>query len=387
MPDGFLDEPPVNAVLGQVGHPRVPQAMWCQRRWQAQRVAVGGEPRVDLRRADPPAPLGHPQCRMIVAAELGPDVLGVVGHGLDRPAHDRRHVAPPGRLPAHRLAVADVQHAVPAELWRGRVAAPVGQIQLRGLGAAQPPPVDDLEQRRVAVGGQCPLPPRRHCPLDLLVGVIKESLQLAAGERPCLRAALVVVQVRDGVPLVADRHGVHARAERLLACRRPAITGVAQVLAEQPQLGLVAADRRRSQVTLAGQRQRPVLDVPRSPVPRVLVREGDERTDQPLPRRDRGVPQPAGLLLRPPPVQHRLDHRVLRTQLHHAGDQFQVRRPGQLAPSQPGLQRQKPQPSEGRIMHPAGSACNSCRSAAPAASLLRLLRDPAYQATSANDPA
>ena len=53
---------------------------------------------------------------------------------------DRGDVAPAGRLAPLGLAVADVQHPEPAELRRRRVAAPVGQVQFRGLGAAQPFP-------------------------------------------------------------------------------------------------------------------------------------------------------------------------------------------------------------------------------------------------------
>ena len=77
--------------------------------------------------------------------------------------------------------------------------------------------------------------------LDLLAGVVQEPLQLLTRERPGLRAALVVVEMRDGVPLMTDRH--RERTERILTRLRPAITGIGQVLAEQPQIGLVAGLR------------------------------------------------------------------------------------------------------------------------------------------------
>ena len=250
VPDSLLDEPPVHPVLGQVRDPRVPQAMRDQGRRQAQRVPVGHEPGVDLGRLDPPAPLGHPQRRMVRAAEPGPDVFRVIGYRFHCPGHHRRDVAATRRLAAHRLAVTDVQHPVPAELRSRRVTPPVGQIEPGGLRAAQPPPVDHLEQRGVPVGGQRPLPLRRHHAVDLLVGVVQEPLQFLAGERPGFRAALVLVQVCDGVPLMADGHRVHARPELALTRCRPAIPPVSEVLAEQPQVGLVAADRRRGQVAL-----------------------------------------------------------------------------------------------------------------------------------------
>jgi hypothetical protein len=45
---------------------------------------------------------------------------------------------------------------------------------------------------------------------------------------------------------VADRHWVHAPPELCLALGRPAVTGVREVLAEQPQLGLVVPTRFRA---------------------------------------------------------------------------------------------------------------------------------------------
>ena len=45
---------------------------------QAERVPVGDKPGVDLRRLDPPAPLGDPKRRVVREAEPGPDVLNVV---------------------------------------------------------------------------------------------------------------------------------------------------------------------------------------------------------------------------------------------------------------------------------------------------------------------
>ena len=312
--------------------------MWSKGFRQPERIAVGDEAGVDLRRRDPAAAFGHPHRRMLLAAEAGPDVVDVVGDRLHRPAHHRGHVAASRRLAAHRLAVAHVQHPEPAELRRRRVAAPVNDIQLRRLGAPQPPRVNHLEQRRVPVGGQCALAFRPHRTVDLLVGVVEEPLQLLAGERAGLRIALVVVEMRDRVPLVADRHRMHPWPELLLTHRSPAVAGVAEVLAEQPQIGLVAADRRRRQMRLRHQRLRPLVDMPRQPTPRVLVGELDEPAHQPLPRRDGVFPQPARRLLGTPAAQHRLQHGVFRAQLHHPGDELKMCCTRQIRPSHICLQ-------------------------------------------------
>ena len=185
-----------------------------------------------------------------------------------------------------------MQHPVPAERRRRRVTPPVRRIQPRRLGPAQPPAVNDLEQGRIPVSGQRPLAPRADRPVNLIIGVIQEQLQLLPGKRPRLRPALIPVQVRDRVPLMADRHRMGARPELALARRGPAIPAIAQVLAEQPQVRLVTPDRRQGQPPLGHQRLRPLLHVRRAPVPRVLVGERQEPADQPLPRRDRVLPQP-----------------------------------------------------------------------------------------------
>ena len=213
---------------------------------------------------------------MFRAPEPWTDVLHIVGDRVHRPTHHRRHVAPPGWLTAHGLAVTHVQHPEPAELRRRRVTAPVSQIQLGCLRPTQPPPIDDLEQGGVPIGGQSALALSLDRALDLVVGVVQELLQLLAGERSRLRIALVVVEMGDGVPLVADRHRVLARPELGLACGDPAVSTVAEVLAEQAQIRLVAPNRRRRQVLLPGQRLCPLLNVRRPPPPRVLVGERDE---------------------------------------------------------------------------------------------------------------
>src|SRR5664280_483715 len=201
-------------------------------------------------------------------------------------------------------------------------------------------------------------PLRLACPhraVDPTVGVIQKPLQLLPGERTRLRAALVIVQMRDRVPLVADRHRVHTPPELLLAGHHPPIPTVAQVLAEQPQIRLIPTNRRRRQMLLTGQRERPLIHLRRPPIPRVLTSEIHEPADQPLPRNDGVLLQPTSRLLSPPPLQHRLHHGVLRPQMHHTGDQLQMRGTPQITPSHPCLQPRSPRPFEARIMHLPGS--------------------------------
>jgi hypothetical protein len=250
----------------------MPQVMRRESTREAEGLPVGLEAGADLRRLEPPAPLSHPQRRVITETEPRADVLGVVGDRVHRPAHHQRDVPAPRRLAPLGLAATDMQHPVLPELRRRRIPAPVRDVELRHLRPAQPPPVDDLEHRRVPVGGQRPLPLRMHGAVHLVIGVVQEPLQLFPGERPRFRVPLVTVKVRDRVPLMTDRHRMRPVTEFPLAGSCPPVAAVAQVLAEQPQVHLVAANRRRGQAPLAHQRLRPLIDVRRPPAPRVLVR-------------------------------------------------------------------------------------------------------------------
>jgi hypothetical protein len=73
--DLLLEKPAVNPVLRKVGDIGVASGVDSQRLRELQRVPVGDEPGVDLRRLDPAAPLGHPQGGVILAAEPRPYVL------------------------------------------------------------------------------------------------------------------------------------------------------------------------------------------------------------------------------------------------------------------------------------------------------------------------
>jgi hypothetical protein len=155
-----------------------------------------------------------------------------------------------------------------------------------------------------------------------------------AGERPGLGIAVVVVEMGDRIPLMSDSYGMVPGAERLLTRHRPSVPAVYEELGEQPQAALVAADRRRRQVLLGRQVQRPLVHVPRRPRPRVLVGERQEPADQPLPRTDRVIVfQSACRLLCTPTSQHRLDHRILRPQLHHTRDKLHRSRSRELHPA------------------------------------------------------
>ena len=161
MPGLLLDEQRVRTVLDQVRDIRVTQAVDRQLGGQPGRGPPLREPVVNLTGRDPPAPLGQPQRRLpgrrLVAR---PDLLDVLGQCLSSPRHHRGDRPPPRRAAPHRLAVPDLADAQPAEL-RGRgVGREVIHVEHRGLPAPQPPPVDDLEQRRVAERGQPALAPR-----------------------------------------------------------------------------------------------------------------------------------------------------------------------------------------------------------------------------------
>lgn len=104
---------------------------------QFQIVPIGLEPGVDLWWFEPSAALGHPQRGMVDTAEAWPDVLDVVSHRVHCPAEHRQHGAAARWLAALGLAIADVQRPVPVELRRGRVAAPIRQIELGRFGPAK----------------------------------------------------------------------------------------------------------------------------------------------------------------------------------------------------------------------------------------------------------
>src|SRR5699024_7692865 len=98
--------------------------------------------------------------------------------------------------------------------------------------------------------------------LDAVVGHREELLELAVGECSPLRAALVVDQVRERVPLVADL--LWRGSEALVTVDRPSVPRIGEVVAEQANDGVIAANRRGRRRLLSRLRpRREVLQVPR----------------------------------------------------------------------------------------------------------------------------
>jgi hypothetical protein len=138
--------------------------------------------------------------------------------------------------------------------------------------------------------------------------------------------------MRSGVPLMEDLHRMGA--EPLLTQLVPAVPAIGQVSTEKLHRLLVVPDRRVRQA-LAHQRCRPLLDVARTPPPRVVIAERHEPANDQHPllhRRRHQQPRP---LLSNPPSQHRLQHRLLRRQERHTRWHDGQRRSRQLNPINP----------------------------------------------------
>lgn len=175
------------------------------------------------------------------------------------------------------------------------------------------------------MAGQRPLAAPANGPLDLIVGVVQEQLDLLTRHRAPLGPALVVDQVREGVPLVTHLDWVDA--ETGLTLGGPLVVRRGDVVAEQPQRGLIATDGRLRTLQLRRQVHRPLIDMRGCPLPRVLACEVSETPDDLLPIVDRlGLKAPAATLLARPPLQHRIEDRVLGMQQRDAVQQQQLRR-------------------------------------------------------------
>ncbi len=233
------------------------------------------------------------------------------------------HHPPLRRAAPRRLPPAHMQRATAAKLRRLRVAVQIRHVEHHQLPAAQPPRIGDLEQRRIPKRRQRPLPPARSDPVDLLIGVIEEPLQLLASQRATPRPALELRHVRRRVPLMADQPG--RLPEALLALLHPPVPRIAHERDEQRQDPVIAADRRMRRPARP-QRRREPLHILRTPPPRVLVRELGEPSHQPQAAGDRRLVQQPAALLRLPPGEHPVEHRPLRIELNDALSEHQVRR-------------------------------------------------------------
>ena len=187
-----------------------------------------------------------------------------------------------------------------------RIGAQIGHVEAAQLVAAQPERVGALQHHGVAERTERALLARQSDRLHPVVEVVEEHLDLSVGERTPLRLPLVLVQMGDRVPLVADLG--RDLSEAVSAHLGPLVAGIGEVVAEQAQRQVIAADRRDRQPVLAArQRHREVLDVAGAPAPRIGLGELGEATHQPLPTGDRVLSEHPGPLLSGPPGQHRLE--------------------------------------------------------------------------------
>ncbi len=188
------------------------------------------------------------------------------------------------------------------------------------LRPAQPPAVDHLEHRRVAERLQPALAPAARQLLDPVVGRVEERLQLGARQRPPLRAALVVGDVRRHVLVVADP--ARRQADPLLALGDPAIPRVARVVTEHSDRALVVAHRRVRPATGGD----PALQLRRRPRPRPAAAGRLETAHHPFPAVDQRRAQPAADLLAAETCQHLVEQHRLRPQRRRAVHERQRRR-------------------------------------------------------------
>ena len=304
----------------------MPQAVHRQLGRQARQRPELREPVIDLAGRDPPAPLGQPHRRMGIAAIPRPHLSQVLlpapraAHGITVATARRR-----GGLPRIALPNRTWQAPNPPSSGAAGLAAKSPTSSIDRLPAAQPPPVDHLEQRRVPERRQPALPPRRRSALHPVIGSVQERLQLGAGQRPTLCPALIVRDMHRGIPLMANLHrtGTHP----LLALRQPPVPGIAHIIQEHRQRALIRPDRRMRPPA----RATPQLHLLRRPRPRPRHREPLEPADQPLPALHQRHAQPAAALLTPPALQHRLEQRRLGPQRRHAVHQHQRGCPRDLA--------------------------------------------------------
>jgi len=117
--------------------------------------------------------------------------------------------------------------------------AAVHGLELPQLVEPQSVAVGDLHHGGVPVDRLPALGPCRGHALDLGVGVVEQCLQFLARVGPLGRPAVVLLDVRGGVPLEEDLSRVGA--EELLTDAVPAVIGMADVSREGPQCRLIAA--------------------------------------------------------------------------------------------------------------------------------------------------
>ena len=248
MADLLGDEPLGVAELDQVGDVGVPQAVQRQLRRQPGLLGAGTRTggrsssptrAVDVRSATAPAAAPGRSSGRACSTHCRRPSMTQSNSGTASTVRRRGDAAAAG------LGVADMHRPVGAPGRHRRVRPQVGDIEEAQLAAAQPERVGRLDHLRVPQRRQRALAARAGDPLDPVVEVVEQRLQLVVGERPPPGPALVLDQVRGGVEVVADLR--RDRPEPVLALVDPAVAAVQQVVAEQPQRQVVAPDRRGRQ--------------------------------------------------------------------------------------------------------------------------------------------
>src|ERR1700694_3596382 len=87
---------------------------------------------------------------MLIKAEQRPDLADVLLEHPSRPRPRRQHIPTLRSTPPRALPMTDTNDPAATETRLLRVGQQVAHIQADQLGAAQPPPVADLEHRAVA---------------------------------------------------------------------------------------------------------------------------------------------------------------------------------------------------------------------------------------------
>src|SRR5680860_1839305 len=267
MPHLLLHEQRIDAVLDQVRHIGMPQAMDRQLDRQPGRRPVEREPVIDRTGRDPTSSLGRPERRRLRSLEPRSYLHQVLLQRLDRPRHHTGNRPPARRRTAHRFAEPDVAHPEPTELGGCRVGGEVGQVQHRHLPATQSPAIGHLQQRGVAERGQPTLATGLSQPLRPIISGVEQPLALHPRQRPAFWATLIVRDVDRGVVLMADL--TRAGPDPLLALSYPAIARIDRVRAERPDRSLIVPHRRMRPAAVRD----PTLELLSTPTPRPALRE------------------------------------------------------------------------------------------------------------------
>lgn len=143
---------------------------------------------------------------------------------------------------------------------------------------------------------------------------------------------LVLTGVGDGVPLVQQLN--RSPVEALTACRRPAVTGIGDVVEKQSKIVLVVPSRRHSERlprTPSSEVVEERLHFRGLPLPGVLVREPSEPLDQGDPGANGRLPvEESRALLTGPSFQHCVEDGGLGVQVHDPVGEDQMRGPWQI---------------------------------------------------------